>query len=196
MADPLVAATPTEYFRDLVESALARQRLQATELTSYYLVNLLCRFVRPEGRIPYQDDGHEPLAVRLLRALQSGGMEQRERLRNVGDFTLFTSGFFSDSLRRKVMDVDYYVHMGEYAYGSLSRSEQDAFCNVFSELATNFVGFIDVLADVSDHTTLSTRPDIFRLYERWLRTGSERDGQRLIDRGVLPNSSIGSRFVQ
>lgn len=195
MPEPLVAATPTEYFRDLVESALARRRLQATELTSYYLVNLLCRFIRPDGRIPYHE-GDEPLAVRLLRALQSGGMEQRERLRNVGDFSLFTSGFFSDSLRRKVVDVDYYVHLGEYAYSSLSRSDQDAFGDVFSELGSRFVVFMDVLADVSDHTTLSSRADVFRLYERWLRTGSERDGQRLAERGVIPNSSIGTKFIQ
>jgi hypothetical protein len=196
MADPLVAATPTEYFRELVESALARQRLQATELTSYYLVNLLCRFIRPDARIPYHDDGDEPLAVRLLRALRSGGLEQRARLRNVGDFSLFTSGFFSDSLRRKVVDMDYYVHMGEYAYSSLSRSDQDAFGGVFSELASKFVGYTDVLADVSDHTTLSSRADILRLYERWLRTGSARDSQRLVDRGVIPNGSVGSRFIQ
>jgi hypothetical protein len=181
MPEPLLAATPTEYFRDLVESALARQRLQATELTSYYLV---------------YHEGDEPLAVRLLRALQSGGMEQRERLRNVGDFSLFTSGFFSDSLRRKTVDVDYYVHMGEYAYGSLSLRDKDAFGDVFSELASRFVVFSDVLADVSDHTSLASRSDIFRLYERWLRTGSQRDGQRLIERGVTPNSSVGTRFIQ
>jgi len=38
--------TPTEYFRDLVDSALARQRIQASELTAFYLVNLLAGFVR------------------------------------------------------------------------------------------------------------------------------------------------------
>ena len=31
----------------MIESALARQHLEAKELTSYYLVDLLCRFVRP-----------------------------------------------------------------------------------------------------------------------------------------------------
>jgi hypothetical protein len=35
-----------------------------------------------------------------------------------------------------------------------------------------------------------------RIYEKWLRTGSERDGQRLVERGILPNSSIGRRFIQ
>ena len=179
--------TPEEYFRDLIETALTRQHLHATELTEYYLVNLLCRFVRPSARIAFADDSGEPLALRLRRALESGGQEQRERLRNLGDFSLFTSGFFSDSLARKVVDIDYYVSMGEYAYASLGQRDEDAFGDVFAELARKFVGFVDVLADVSEHTTLASNADLLRLYDKWIRTGSPREGQRLLDRGILPS---------
>ena len=197
MDDPLLQGqTPAEYFKDLVESALVRQHLRADELTSYYLVDLLCRFVRPDRRIPFYEDTSEPLALRLAKALESGGMEQRARLRNLGDFSLFTSGFFSDSLRRRVVDVDYYVSMGEYAYGSLSRRDTDAFGHVFSELSRRFVMYMDVLAEVSERTGSTSGTDVLRLYERWLRTGSPRDGQRLADCGLAPNSSIGNKFIQ
>jgi hypothetical protein len=192
-----VEKTPAaEYFKELVESALSRQHLRANELTSYYLVDLLCRFVRPDQRIPYNDDSGEPLALRLGRALDSAGLEQRARLRNLGDFSLFMSGFFSDSLHRSVVHIDYYVSMGEYAYGSLSRRDIDAYGEVFSELARNFVPFMDVLADVSEQTTSHSAVDVLRLYEKWLRTGSPRDGQRLAGRGIVPNASIGSKFIQ
>ena len=186
---------PTEYFKELVESAVSRQQLEANELTTYYLVDLLCRFMRPDQRIPFADKQDEPLAIRLGRALESGGLEQRARLRNLGDFSLFMSGFFSDSLCRRAVDVDYYVSMGEYAYGSLSRREADAFGAVFSELATKFVPYMDVLADVSEHSGVRSSTDVLRLYEKWLRTGSPRDGQRLLDRGILPNASIGQKFL-
>jgi hypothetical protein len=188
--------TPAAFFKELVESALSRQQMRANELTSYYLVDLLCRFVRPDQRIPYNDDGDEPLAFRLGRALESGGVEQRARLRNLGDFSLFMSGFFSDSFLRSVVDVDYYVSMGEYAYGSLSRREADAYGEVYSDLSRNFVPFMDVLADVSDQTTTRSSVDVLRLYEKWLRTGSPRDGQRLAERGIVPNASIGNKFIQ
>ena len=168
MDDPLLKEqTPAEYFKGLVESALARQHLRASELTSYYLVDLLCRFMRPDRRIPFNDDTHQPLALRLAKALETGGMEQRVRLRNLGDFSLFTSGFFSDSLRRGVVDVDYYVSMGEYAYGSLSRRDRDAFGDVFKELARKFVAYMDVLTDVSERTG-STRSDAWRACEKRL----------------------------
>lgn len=186
--------TPVEYFKELVESSLARQHVQAGDLTEYYLVNLLCQYVRLD---PASDaELGEPLAVRFARAMQTGGLEQRTRLRSLGDFSLFTAGFFSDSFKRRHVDVDYYVSMGEYAYGSLSRAE-DAFREVFAELATKFVGFSDVLADISERTALtSNNNDVLRMYEKWLRTGSHRDGQRLIERGIVPNSSVGKRFLQ
>lgn len=187
--------TPAEYFKDLVESSLARQHIQAADLTEYYLVNLLCQYIRLDAASGLGDDG-EPLAVRLARALQSGGVEQRARLRSLGDFSLFMSGFFSESFRRKLIDIDYYVSMGEYAYASLGRRDEDAFSEVFAELANKFVGFSDVLADISERTALVSHSDVLRLYEKWLRTGSERDGQRLVDRGIVPNLSIGKRFLQ
>ena len=164
------------------------------DLTAYYVVDLLCRFVRPSSRIAFYDEGSEPLALRLRRALDSDGHEQRERLRNLGDFSLFTSGFFSDSLQRKVVDLDYYVSMGEYAYASLGRRDEEAFGEVFSELARKFVGFVDVLSDVCEHTALFSPADLLRVYERWVRTGSAREEQRLLERGILP--ARGSRRIQ
>ncbi|MGH9311644.1 MAG: hypothetical protein ACRD09_13405 [Vicinamibacterales bacterium] len=195
MGGSLFEETPAEYFRELVESAVARQRLEVGELTSFYLVNLLCGFVRLErGASATLDD--EPLALRLAQALDSGGAEQRARLRNLGDLSLFVSGFFSDSLSRKTVDVDYYVSMGEYAYGSLSRSEEAALACIFSELASKFCSVADVLSDVSERSALTSNADLLRLYERWLRTGSRRNGQLLAERGIVPNASLGSRFIQ
>ena len=53
-----------------------------------------------------------------------------------------------------------------------------------------------MIGEVSERTLISSNADVLRLYEKWLRTGSPRDGQRLVDRGIVPNESIGQRFVQ
>jgi len=131
-----------------------------------------------------------PLAVRLAQALESGGMRKRESLREIGDVSLFISGFFSDSLHRKLVDVDYYVSIGGCAYNALSRVETDTFSSVFAELGEKFVGFVDVLSEVSERTSCSSNADLLRLYEKWLKTGSRRSGQLLVERGVVPNASI------
>ena len=183
-----------EYFKELVDVALSHQRLNTQELTAYYVVQLLASFLqRPLG-----DENAEetPLAVRLVRALESGGMRQRASLKEIGDVALFISGFFADSLSRKVVDVDYYVSIGGYAYNALSRVESDTFSPVFAELGEKFVGFVDVLSEVSERTSCASNADLLRVYEKWLKTGSRRTGQLLVERGVVPNSSITSMRIQ
>jgi hypothetical protein len=181
-----------EYFKQLVDEALAHQRIAAQELTAFYVVQLLAGYLQQrEG-----EDRAEPLALKLARALEAGGFEQRTTLRQIGDTSLFVSGFFSESLRRKLVDVDYYVSIGGYAYNALSRQETDALSPVFAELATKFGGFVDVLSEVSERSACSSNSDLLRLYEKWLKTGSAHSGQLLIERGVVPNASIKTTGIQ
>lgn len=188
-----------EYFKELVDEALARQRVAAGELTAFYVVHLLASFVhrpdrsRSEGGWP---NDAEPLAFRLVQALESGGLRQRSSLREIGDLSLFVSGFFSDSLNRKLVDVDYYVAIGGHAYNALSRQEADHLAPVFAELGEKFVGFVDVLSEVSERTFCASNADLLRLYEKWLKTGSRRSGQLLVERGVVPNAAIATIRVQ
>jgi hypothetical protein len=123
-------------------------------------------------------------------------MRQRAGLKQVGDVSLFMSGFFSDSFRRKLVDVDYYVTIGGYAYNALSRVESETFSSVFAELGEKFGAFVDVLAEVSERTSCASNADLLRLYEKWLKTGSPRSGQLLVERGVVPNMSLRSTRVQ
>jgi len=180
-----------EYFKQLVDDAFTRQRFAAGELTAFYVVQLLAGFLqRPLA------EADEPLALQLARAFESGGAKQRTSLRQIGDVSLFISGFFSDSLRRKPVDVDYYASIGGVAYGLLSRRETDALSPVFAELADNFVRFADVLAEVSERSSCSSNSDLLRLYERWIRTGSARSSHLLVERGVVPNLSIRNTRIQ
>lgn len=180
-----------EYFKALVDDALVHQRISAGELTSFYVVQLLATFLQR----PADDDG-APLALKLAHALEADGAQQRSSLRQVGDQSLFVSGFFSDSLRRKLVDVDYYAAIGGCAYSALSRYETDAFSPAFAELARKFGDFVDVLGEVSERTLCASNADLLRLYEKWLKTGSRRSGMLLVERGVVPNASIPHGRIQ
>jgi hypothetical protein len=196
MAEPLVhTQSPLEFFKEQVEAACARQQLHPQPLTSYYVVSLLAEFMHL-GRAGVNEamSSSEPLGVKLLRALHTGGSLQRLGLKQVGDASLFISGFFSDSLRRSLVDVDYYVSLGGYAYRSLVTSD-DTLSPIFAELSEKFVSFVDVLSDVSARTSLTNDADVLRLYEKWMRTGSRRNGDLLAERGIVPNATV-SRRVQ
>jgi hypothetical protein len=179
-----------EYFKELVDDALARQRIGAGEMTAFYVVHLLAGFMQQPI------DRQQPLGIRLARALEAGGTEQRADLREIGDRALFISGFFSDSLRRQLVDIDYYVSIGGMAYTTLSRSDADTFSPVFAELADKFIGFADVLSEVSERTACTANLDLLRLYDRWLKTGSARSGQRLVEQGIVPNASLKATRIQ
>jgi len=174
-----------EYFKELVDRALTHQGLAAQELTSFYVVQLLASFLQTPDNY---DEG--PLSIQLMRALESGGMRQRASLKQIGDLSLFIAGFFSESLNRKLVDVDYYASIGGRAYHALSRVETDTFSPVFAELGSKFVDFVEVLSEVSERTSCATNVDLLRPYERWGKTGSRRSGQLLVERGVVPNASI------
>ena len=192
MADALFRSeSPTEFFRELVESAMQNQRVSARELTSFYVVNLLAGFVHGDAHA-----GDQPLGARLVRALHTAGVAQRAGLRTVGDHSLFISGFFADSLNRSLVDIDYYIQLGELAYRSLARNADPTLGEVFDELSDKFTTFVDVLGEVSERTSISSNADVLRLYEKWLRTGSRRRGDLLAARGIVPNASISTRFVQ
>lgn len=190
MAEPLVhAQSSLEFFKERVEAACERQKLYPQPLTCYYIVSLLAEFTHLGGSPATEAmASNEALGLRLVRALNSAGLAQRVELKQVGDVSLFVSGFFSDSLRRRLVDVDYYISLGGYAYGSLGACA-DTLSPIFSELAEKFVGFVDVISEVSARSSLTSDTDLLRLYERWVRTGSRRNGDLLVEKGIVPNET-------
>ena len=92
--------------------------------------------------------------------------------------------------------MDYYIGLGAYAYGVLSEEADSTLAPVFSELGQKFVAFVDVLGEISTRATVMSNNDLLRLYEKWLRTRSRRDGELLAARGIVPNASVGEKFVQ
>jgi len=190
MADVLFRSeSPQEFFKHQVECAMHRQHLRASDWTVYYLVRLLASYVSRSVRA---DEDGEPLGLRLARALAAESGPQRDHLRRIADQALFVAGFFGDSLQRRSVDLDYYINVGGMAYGRLAGNDEDAFADVFGELSDKFVPMVDVLSDISDRACGSNR-DLLRVYERWLRTGSQRDQALLVERGL---SAPASRLVQ
>jgi hypothetical protein len=181
--------TPLEFFREQLEKAMEHQKVATSTFTEHYLVTLLAACVRggpPPGIEPGVEDA--PLALLYVRAIQSSRYERARLLRTMGDTALFVSGFFADSLSRKLVDLQYYRTMGGHAYACLSRQDERlAFGpEVFSELADRFAQFADLLSEVSEASRLTSSGSILRLYERWMQTGSPRAASLLAERGLVP----------
>lgn len=187
-----------EFFRNSVARSMRRQGLQACDVTAHYVVNLLTLFARSEAL--YDDSesrrGLKPLALMLADSIDAQSARERTHaLQRLGDVSLFMSGFFADGLADKIVDIDYYICMGEGAYHSLSREIHStphgaAYGPVFDELSCKFKGFVDVLADLKTEAQARPEHDVLRLYEIWLRTGSPRAERLLRGLGVEPNATL------
>jgi len=187
-----------EFFKDSVADAMEKQRVAADDHTAYYVVNLLTLFARSEKLYDHRGDGPgpQPLALLLAEAADTSDSQTRNVvLQRVGDTSLFVAGFFQDGFARKLVDVDYYIDIGGAAYGWLSDSVRGtvrgrAFGAVFAELAEKFREFVDVLAEIRDSARAADDHDILRLYEVWLKTGSQRAARLLRSQGIEPNASL------
>lgn len=195
-------ASVREFFQESVASAMDRQRLKASDDTVYYVVELLTSFTRSDELFDRTPDGPtlKPLALFYADALSAPSNEMRNQtLKRLGDVALFISGVFSSSLQRKLVDVDYYIAMGGNAYGYLSDNARGTmrakvFQDIFAELSTKFQHFVDVLAEISEQSQLDRETSVLRLYELWLRTGSERAAEKLRAIGIHPNAAATSHL--
>jgi hypothetical protein len=186
--DILVGKSAQEWFREVISETLGHRRMKVQEGTEFYLVNLLASFLEREKLFVEEPDGTvraEPLALILLRALEGDRRVRARELRRLGDTALFVSGFFGDSLSRSVVDVGYYIAMGERAYGTLAGQERaPGFGEVFEELSVRFGDFVDLFAEISELSNLRSSRGLLKLYERFLLTRSARVADLLRERGV------------
>ncbi len=184
----LIGKSAQEWFREMVGEALSHRRLEIQEVTEFYLVNLLAGFLAKERLFIENEDGTvqaEPLAFILLRALEADRRTRATHLRRLGDTALFVSGFFGDSLARSTVDVDYYISMGERAYGTLAETERaPGLDGLYGELSERFGVFVDLFAEIAELSDLRSNRGLLRLYERFLATKDARVGELLRERGV------------
>ena len=181
--DVTLATSVDAFFHEMVTEALDEADLGASEPAGWYLVNLLGDFTRTR----LTDD---PLGVKLVEATVDAG-DRMKKLKEVGDTSLYVAGYFTESLSRSLVDVEYYVGLGQSAYGQLSRqlggnsnAGGGSISEVYGELAEKFPQFVDVLMAVRRRVDYSTT-DVTKLYEIWLRTRDEWVEKRLRQAGLI-----------
>ncbi len=178
------------FFNEMVNDALDQRRLKTYPLVSKYLVDLL-QFYTSSTNF----ENRETLAEQYLKAMQEESQALKtKKLKNLGDMSLYVSGFFGDSLKRKVVDIDYYAEIGGRAYDCLAQEiQEDTFSKVYGEISSKFLDYVDVLTIVSQKSLVQSNEDLLRLYDRYITTGSELARDQLLEKGLIPSEEKKSR---
>ncbi len=195
-----MVANLKEFFRDALHDALSNQHVAVEGETEHYVVNMLTLFADADA-LYERTPGHpertrlKPLAMMLSEALDAPTQEARLRgLQRLGDVSLFLSGFFAAGFARKLVDIDYHIAMGGRAYGTLAQTcpatRGRTMRQVFAELAEKFVPMVDALNEISESSYQHSAQDRLRLYELWMKTGSERSRHLLRKLGLEPVPAV------
>jgi hypothetical protein len=177
------------FFGEAVGSALSSNRVEASSGAKEYLVGVLVDFAQ---RSEVASSLNRPVAFQLDEALSAPPAERFERLKGVGDNSLYVSGFFHEHLNARGVDSAYVARLGSTAYGvaaGMLGGGDGGVGDLFQELASRFGGFTRALREVADAFFADSARDaasLVKVYERWCRTGSKPLGRALAAQGLLP----------
>lgn len=189
-----ISVKPQEYFRKKVLEAIGSLKIKLDDDLEFYVVNLLCDFITP-SRIETESGGYStleiPLALLYKQAIEAPSHQKVRIYKQLGDTSLYLSGFFQDFFNRKAFDIDYYINLGSSAYNSVSSIMRDdhkdeKFSDMYHKLAEKFTSLVDVVAEVSDSQESERPTDILATYNRWTRNNSERLARSLAKFGIIP----------
>ena len=131
--------TETSQWYALINEAEALRNASLSEDLESYLVFLLMRF------ISNTELASSVLAMDFFHSQRHVGEYRKQLLRELGDKCLLFSGLFPGRAVRKRVEINYFVSMGQSAYGSVSIIEEPTTRSLFSALAQEFVSMMDVL---------------------------------------------------
>lgn len=189
-----IIQSPKEFFTSIVDEAAQGRSMQTLPMSRSYIAELMYNYVWVTNLFEEQDDGklaQKTLAEQYLTANQSPSPIREKMLKRLADSSLYISGFFGDSLKRKVVDIDYYIDMGCTAYDSLARQiEEEMVAQVYKEISGRFLEFVDLLTVISQKIMTQSDLDLLRLYDRYVLTGSSLAKEQLMAHGLINSQSL------
>ncbi len=186
-----VFISPEEHFSEVVKEACTQRHVKTQPQIEAYLVQLLKYYLDSKNlhRPPQEDSTEKPaqtFAEMYLQAVNSETTKKKELMRTLADRSLYLTGFFSDYFQRKIVDIDYYVEIGSAAYQNLSTlTKEDTLSLVYSTFSKRFYEYVEVLNYISEKSLIQSDQNVLRLYDRYLRTGSDLAREKLTELGVV-----------
>lgn len=173
------------FFHGLIEEASNKHRIVVGEDLKYYLVSLLSSNMGKSE----QEYCESPLAILIHEANFAPLNKKIEMLKFIGDESLYMAGYFSESLKRKLVDRSYYINIGGMAFRTLAgvsviKSSKELYKDIYKD----FSKLVELLTAVSIQTFSSNYEDIVRLYESWQISKSQVIENKLKEKGVITDA--------
>ena len=174
----------SDFFSALIKESLNKTGIHVSLPVKNYLSELLQFYILSDHLFSELDSsGKKQLQTLAELYLNSHGspVSMKNNLKKMGDTSLYISGFFMESLKKKMVSVDYYINMGRQAYESLSDLQNG---NLYEELAVRFSDLVLVLFQIRKTNSSDKYKDILCLLDQYMETGSTQIARDLIGQGI------------
>ena len=173
-------------FHSLLNEGLRRMSLHLSLPAKAYLGELLAFYIPSERLFEIDaESGRRTLKTLSEFYFKSKSASYKEKislLKEIGDRSLYLGGFFRESLNRKLINLNYYVNMGQSAYENLA--EYHPHEEVFGELSYYFLELLDVLSYIAQNKTLKNNESLVAVCDKYMKTGSKALNYQLEDHGL------------
>jgi hypothetical protein len=191
----VILISPEQHFSELLKEACEYRNFKILPASETYILNMLNFYIDSRNLfsplILDQETERLPdtFAELYLTALNADDPKNRTYMKILADKALYLSGFFGDSLQRRSVDIDYYMGIGASAYSNLAAwTREETTAAVYSTFSKKFIDYADLLSYISDKSALQSEQNILKLYERYVKTGSDLARDKLAELGVVTDS--------
>jgi hypothetical protein len=135
MSKIILSANLKGYFFEGLSELNRKSQLPVPESTIFYSSDVLDKFALSEAFFECSEGKvrEKILGVKLLEAAHLNKDEQRRLYKEVADMSLLICGYFSASVNRKLVDLQYYSQIGRSAYSKLYSTQPDSFFGAMVE---------------------------------------------------------------
>lgn len=181
----------SDFFSSEIETISRKHGLSLEPVVVNYLAELLSKFsTTNELKLKLSPEQTTDLTpTQFWIAIQSMPLsKQYSALQFLGDYSLFTTGFFNEHIKNSILDMDYFQALGGQAYyraGEIRESiAAERALNIFFSLAESFKNLSEVVSELYDRTLLNDSEGTLKLFGRYQESGSHRLARLLMESGV------------
>jgi len=178
-----------EFFFSEIEKISKRHGLQLNPMVIQYLAELLNKFsTSSELKLTHPIEHKDLTPTQFWIEVQKLPLwQQQMALQFLGDYSLFTTGFFSEHVKGSLLDMDYFQAIGGKAYYRAGEIKENLAAekslNVYFSLAESFRRFSEIFSELYDQTLLHSSDGSIKLFEKWQQSGSEHLTRMLFENG-------------
>ncbi|MEZ4813767.1 MAG: hypothetical protein R3A80_00980 [Bdellovibrionota bacterium] len=184
-----IVTSVDDFFYTEIEKISKRHGLQLSPLVLRYLSGLLAKFsTASELKLTHPTEHKDMTPTEFWLEIQKLPYSQQlQALQFLGDYSLFTTGFFSEYTKGSLLDRDYFQAIGGKAYYRAGEIKENIAAeksiNVYFSLAESFRRFSEIFSEIYDQTLLHSSDGAIKLFERWQQNGSDHLTRMLFENG-------------